>query len=1451
MQYVSGSIGSGNVVLRSLGGGGQRVSMKGCSTFTISATGDSGCAGSNIILNASGANSYSWSNGATGSSITVSPSSTTTYTVTGVTGQCNNTASATATIVAMPSAPTASVTPPSCTLTTATITIGMVSGATYSFDNGATYQSSNVKSGLPANTNYNLTIKTSSGCVSAALTQNTGAAATSPAAPTATVTPATCTVSTATITIDPVTGATYSFDNGATYQASNVKSGLAANSTYNLKIKNSGGCISAALSKNTGAVSGTPPTATPPGNQAVCTGSTSTFSTVAGGAGPFTYQWYYSDNNGSSFASLAPYGNYPGNNTATMTTTDGAALSGRQFRVVVTNACGSVTSGAAVLTVTNIPAPYITLKSTTACNGSFMYFDDGVNNSSVTGEQYSYVFDYSSDNGVTWTNWANVKSGAARTGDYYGLLTNGQWKIRVTASNSCGTATAVSGTITVSSPSVPELTQVAPTCTLPTGGISVTAPASGIIYSLDGGAYGATSSWNGLGAGTAHTVTAQNAAGCSSAAASATIGAKPTSLLGTLTSSQTVCSLAAVTLTASGGSTYSWTSGSATGTAAGTTASISVLPSVATNYYVKISNGTCSGSASVLVQSPRPSLILTSVITICKGNTQDVIADNNGISGYTYRWLAPAGVLNVATPTLSAMKPLVTTGYTVERTTPNGCKDTATSTIKVYEQPVISGVSKTDAGCKGASDGTVTIAATSASGLVLEYSIDGNNWFATNVFSNLAPGAYSILVRNQNGVCQAVSGSNIMLGRQAGPQDTIKAQSVTCAFENVQFVPDPASAGATYIWSATGNPIIIGGSTSTTFVANWALPGVYQVTMTVTLNGCSTVRTKSINVSNAVQADAGADKLICAGGITRIGTAPQANVQVSYSWTPSTGLNDPTVAQPTASPLRSTTYTVTVTNPVTGCVRSDDVTVNVDVTKNPHADAGGSKSFLNVPGTLLAIGGPTTSPNPFQGSKVDYTWYGLVTDVAGDNLQDSYAPITNFVVPNGAADSYTYVLDVRKIVPAGTENGNSIFQYCHSYDTIVLSKKAALIVTVSGNLWDNTNGDNSIDAAAPLNEFTTDGGQALYAVLTDNTGKVVATAPIAHNGAYLFTGVPQNTTGLKVLISTLAPAAGTAFAASVAPANWVFLGSQSGTINSNTDKGNGYVSVNTGALNITGVNIGFDQLPVPVGATLPTQGHPAPGNPFVVSPALFTGTDAEDGTNINLIPKDSIRYTRFPTNVDSIMINGIVYTPARWPAAGVTVPVNTLVSVYPLPGVIAVTVPFKVIDQAGQLSPATANVVIPFKVVPYPDLTPVIELPSNIFDAGEVKDVVVYVEEILNFPTSNGTVAFNFTAPPGFQLQAYDGTLASVSPTGGALEQVGNALWSVVGTQNGHNVSLQAKAGVNIAGHGVSFVGFRVKRTTALPNFVSNLLVNIYADPSGTYDTNTANNFYNRVISAR
>jgi hypothetical protein len=58
-------------------------------------------------------------------------------------------------------------------------------------------------------------------------------------------------------------------------------------------------------------------------------------------------------------------------------------------------------------------------------------------------------------------------------------------------------------------------------------------------------------------------------------------------------------------------------------------------------------------------------------------------------------------------------------------------------------------------------------------------------------------------------------------------------------------------------------------------------------------------------------ANAGSDVTICSGSGTTIGTSAISGY--TYSWSPSTGLNNPNIAQPTASPTSTTTYTLTMT----------------------------------------------------------------------------------------------------------------------------------------------------------------------------------------------------------------------------------------------------------------------------------------------------------------------------------------------------------------------------------------------------------------------------------------------------------------------------------------------------------------------------------------------------------
>lgn len=75
----------------------------------------------------------------------------------------------------------------------------------------------------------------------------------------------------------------------------------------------------------------------------------------------------------------------------------------------------------------------------------------------------------------------------------------------------------------------------------------------------------------------------------------------------------------------------------------------------------------------------------------------------------------------------------------------------------------------------------------------------------------------------------------------------------------------------------------------------------------------------------APSANAGDDVVVCSGGTTVL----QASGGLTYSWSPAGSLDNALVANPLASPIGTTIYTVTVTD-IEGCTATDDVTVFVD-----------------------------------------------------------------------------------------------------------------------------------------------------------------------------------------------------------------------------------------------------------------------------------------------------------------------------------------------------------------------------------------------------------------------------------------------------------------------------------------------------------------------------------------
>lgn len=96
---------------------------------------------------------------------------------------------------------------------------------------------------------------------------------------------------------------------------------------------------------------------------------------------------------------------------------------------------------------------------------------------------------------------------------------------------------------------------------------------------------------------------------------------------------------------------------------------------------------------------------------------------------------------------------------------------------------------------------------------------------------------------------------------------------------------------------------------------------------------------------STVVADAGIDNNLCAGSSVNL----NATGGITYSWLPTTGLSNPNIANPVATPSSTTTYTVYVTD-INGCTQPDDITVTVNAI--PPAPVASSNSPVNLNGDV-------------------------------------------------------------------------------------------------------------------------------------------------------------------------------------------------------------------------------------------------------------------------------------------------------------------------------------------------------------------------------------------------------------------------------------------------------------------------------------------------------------------
>lgn len=109
--------------------------------------------------------------------------------------------------------------------------------------------------------------------------------------------------------------------------------------------------------------------------------------------------------------------------------------------------------------------------------------------------------------------------------------------------------------------------------------------------------------------------------------------------------------------------------------------------------------------------------------------------------------------------------------------------------------------------------------------------------------------------------------------------------------------------------------------------ASPAEPTTYVVQIDDMTGSCPGFDTITVVPVDAPEVDAGPDVKACAGEAVLIGSpGPEGAI---YAWSPATGLDDSTLAQPTARPAMTTAYRLLMTDTITGCTGEDDVLVTV------------------------------------------------------------------------------------------------------------------------------------------------------------------------------------------------------------------------------------------------------------------------------------------------------------------------------------------------------------------------------------------------------------------------------------------------------------------------------------------------------------------------------------------
>ncbi|MDX2247763.1 MAG: gliding motility-associated C-terminal domain-containing protein [Bacteroidia bacterium] len=506
---------------------------------------------------------------------------------------------------------------------------------------------------------------------------------------------------------------------------------------------------------------------------------------------------------------------------------------------------------------------------------------------------------------------------------------------------------------------------------------------------------------------------------------------------------QTICMGDSVTLTASGGVSYSWSP--ITGLNNPNIPNPKASPSVTTTYTVTVVNniGCVDTDQLTVAVNPLPGVSAGANSAICIGGSTQL----NATGAVSYVWSPATGLSSTTIPNPTA-NPTVTTTYTVTGTDANGCVNTASMTLTVNPLPIIS-----------AGNDTLKCGNT---GIQIDATFDPDytyTWTPATAISNvnvfnpvvnpLVSTNYTVSVTDENGCSQTDGLLVSVVHADAGVDDTVCVGDATQLHGN---------GGVSYLWD---NPATLSNPSSSDPIAAPGVTTVYTLTIT-SVTGCTDTDQVTVVVNPLPNADAGNDQPVCIGDSISL----SASGGIIYLWNFSPSLLGNNSSTPLVFPTDTTDYVVTVTD-ANGCIKTDTTTVLVNLL--PIVDAGNDTAKCGNTGVVLSASGG-----------VNFAW----TPALGLDNPSVFDPLAN---PDSSTTYFVAVTDTN-----GCTNLDSLFvrvMYAQAgpdvpvciYDSIQLNASGGI-----GYQWDFSPDMINSGTATPVvfPQSTAD----FYVTVTDSIG---------------------------------------------------------------------------------------------------------------------------------------------------------------------------------------------------------------------------------------------------------------------------------------------------------------------------------------------------------------------------